>query len=240
MASFTAHDLKNLFCDRNSWTLVWAWFLAHSYPLEFLSFAILLKRIFIKKLSVKNRNFQRAFLHQVLVYSICSFTKFYIFSTQIFVEQQPVANLLPDDKIVVGQFFFLTEFLSFSYYPFLISSLLFLKKRLPVEYLVRVRWYIAWQGNIKSRKEINIHQYAFFLVLKTFQDRKFMALPSEKNEEYFTDSRIFCPTKICFISYHRLFCGKPKEKLFSKLLKIFRKISVVGFGFVNFFSLLLQ
>ena len=106
MASFTEHDLKNLFCDRNSWTLVWAWFLANSYPLEFLSFAILLKIIFIKKLSVKNRNFQRAFLHQALVYNICSFTKFYIFSTQIFVEQQPVTNLLCDDKISVGQFFF--------------------------------------------------------------------------------------------------------------------------------------
>ena len=233
MVSFTEHDLKNLFCDRNSWTLVWAWFLANSYPLEFLSFAILLKIIFIKKLSVKNRNFQWAFLHQALVYNICSFTKFYIFSTQIFVEQQPVTNLLCDDKIAVGQFFFLTEFLSFSYYPFLISSLLFLEKRLPVEYLVRVRWYIAWQGNIKSRKEINIHQYTFFLVVNTFQVRKFMALPSDKNEEYFTVSRIFCPTKICFISYHQLFCGKSKEKLFSKLLKIFRKISVVGFGFVK-------
>ena len=234
MASFTAHDLKNLFCDRNSWTLVWAWFLAHSYPLEFLSFAILLIRIFIKKLSVKNRNFQRAFLHQALVYSICSFKNSIFFPHRYLSNNSQWQTCCLMTKLLLGNFFFLTEFLSFSYYPFLISSLLFLKKRLPVEYLVRVRWYIAWQGNIKSRKEINIHQYAFFLVLNTFQDRKFMALPSEKNEEYFTDSRIFCPTKICFISYHRLFCGKPKEKLFSKLLKIFRKISVVGFGFVKF------
>ena len=48
------HDLfhstwrKTLFYDKNSWTLVWAWFLANSEFVVFLSFAILLKRIFIK------------------------------------------------------------------------------------------------------------------------------------------------------------------------------------------------
>ena len=45
-----------------------------------------------------------------------------------------------------------------------------------------------------SYMEINIHQHNFVLVLNTFQRRKFMALPPDKNDEYFTGSLIFVPT----------------------------------------------
>ena len=109
---------------------------------------------------------------------------------------------------------FLTEFLSFSYYPFLISLLFKLifnsEKRLPVEYLVRVEQlnlekFIADMSpgratlNLScyvgiSYMEINIHQHNFALVLNTFQRRKFMALPPDKNDEHFTGSLIFVLT----------------------------------------------
>ena len=81
--------------------------------------------------------------------------------------------------------------------------------RLVEQYYVSLCW----------RKRINIHQYTFIVV----HGKKFMALPSDKNDENFTGSRIFRPTKICFIRYHQHFCGKLKVKLFSELLKIFRK-----------------
>ena len=35
-----------------------------------------------------------------------------------------------------------------------------------------------------------------------------MAFPSDKNDKQFTSSRIFFPTKICFMRYHQLFCAK--------------------------------
>lgn len=44
MSSFIAHD--TCFDGRNSWKLVWTWFLGNSQSLVFLSFATLLKRIF--------------------------------------------------------------------------------------------------------------------------------------------------------------------------------------------------
>ena len=83
-------------------------------------------------------------------------------------------------------------------------------------------------------KEISIHQYTFIFVLNTFHGRKFMACPSDKNDKYFTGSHIFCLAKICFISYHQRFLWKTKKKLFSKLLKVFRKTQVVGSGFNKF------
>ena len=71
-----------------------------------------------------------------------------------------------------------------------------------------------------------------------------MALPSDKK---FTGSSIFYPTKIHFIRYHQLFCGKLEaavhscfvEQLFSRLLKISKKNRWWGSILVNFFSLLL-
>ena len=62
-----------------------------------------------------------------------SATVFYILSKHIFVGQQAVTNLLPDDKSFVGQFFFsfVAEFFSFK---LIFSS----EKRSPVEYLARV------------------------------------------------------------------------------------------------------
>ena len=68
-----------------------------------------------------------------------------------------------------------------------------------------------------------------------------MTLPFDKNDEQFTCSRIFCRTKIRFISYHQLFCGKLErgvnrcfvEQLFSKLVKI-SKTQVVGYRFSKF------
>ena len=33
----------------------------------------------------------------------------------------------------------------------------------------------------------------------------------DKNDKYFTVSRIFCPPKICYIRYYRPFCGKLKK-----------------------------
>ena len=70
-----------------------------------------------------------------------------------------------------------------------------------------------------------------------------MAPPSDKNSKQFTGLRIFCPTKIRFIRYHQRFCGKLESaihscfvegKLFSKLLKIFKKTQVAGSDFNKF------
>ena len=40
-------------------------------------------------------------------------------------------------------------------------------------------------------KGINIYQYTFILILNSLHRRKFMALPSDKNDKYFTGSCIF-------------------------------------------------
>ena len=70
-----------------------------------------------------------------------------------------------------------------------------------------------------------------------------MALPSDKNGEQVTGLRIFRPTKIRFIKCHQLFCEKLEAaihsyfvegKLFSKLLKIFKKTQVAGSDFSKF------
>ena len=84
--------------------------------------------------------------------------------------------------------------------------------------------------------------YNFILTLNTLQKGKAMALPSNRDDEYFISLRIFCPTNIRFIRYHRRFCGKPEEavrssfveQLFSKLLKNFEKTQVLWSDFNKF------
>ena len=46
---------------------------------------------------------------------------------------------------------------------------------------------------------------------------------NRQNNKYFTSSRIFYPTKMCFTMYHQLFCEKLKEELFSKAIDDFQK-----------------
>ena len=50
-----------------------------------------------------------------------------------------------------------------------------------------------------------------------------MAPPPDKNDEYFSGSPIFGRHTYVSLCITDFFCGKVKEKLFSKLLKIFRK-----------------
>ena len=50
-----------------------------------------------------------------------------------------------------------------------------------------------------------------------------MALPPDKNDEYFNGSRIFGPTNICFIRYHQLFLWKTKRKAVLETIEDFQK-----------------
>ena len=74
----------------------------------------------------------------------------------------------------------------------------------------------------------------FYLGSRHLLEEEIHGTSIDRNDKYFTVSRTFCLTKIRFIMYHRLFCGKLKEKLFSRLLTIFRKTYIVGSGFTKF------
>ena len=50
-----------------------------------------------------------------------------------------------------------------------------------------------------------------------------MALPLEKHDAYFTGSRIFCPTKIILLRYHKFFLWKTKGKAVRKIIEDLQK-----------------
>ena len=66
-----------------------------------------------------------------------------------------------------------------------------------------------------------------------------MALPSDKNGEQFTGSRIFCSTKTRLIKYHQRFCEK-LEAVLRIIEDLKKKHRWRGPILLNFFSLLLQ
>ena len=71
----------------------------------------------------------------------------------------------------------------------------------------------------------------FYLDSRHLPEEEIYSTFIDKNDNYFTGSRIVCPTKICFIRYYRHFCGKLKEKLFLEKHRLWGPI------LLNFFSL---